>query len=483
MVGAGAWIIGQKIVGGRLGLAQYLGEINMPQGSAIGNSRPDRYVVFFGCVLIAMAIAGIFSGSQYLIAAAAVAPILIFLILYAIRHPNIALLLVIVSYMFNVQPKYGVITSNTVLTAICIFSIVANKNMKIIVDIKCIFWMVVYLLMISFSYFYSHKAMNWYDINLYINNLVLLVLMFVFNEEKKIEAAYKIIVLGSLVLVLFGFYEIATRGIPVGGMRGYFENHVMYALHIAWGIPLSFYFVKKYKSKLYFSVLIVLLVGESFAFSRGVLMALSMAFLLTALVVRWPSFTRKAKMVLAVSFTMFIVALPIMMQNYNSIAHDIGIRNVNAASSSRITLYRAAWRIFKIHPIVGIGWDKYKDVWSEYSDMLRPKYASRAWFGNWKIQPHSSYLKILVELGVIGFMVFFILNVSILYSLKTTIVTTIGLPLFFMLLIYYFHGFIDNNSYGNERMFYIAVGILFSIKNMNKSKIEPAKEIAPSSAT
>ena len=62
-------------------------------------------------------------------------------------------------------------------------------------------------------------------------------------------------------------------------------------------------------------------------------------------------------------------------------------------------------------------------------------------------------------------------------------VTTIGLPLFFVLLIYYFHGFVDNNSYGNERMFYIAAGILFSIKNMNKRKIEPVKEIAPSSAT
>ena len=453
----------------------------MPKGTAIGNSRPDRYVVLFGCVLIAMAIAGIFSGSQYLIAAAAVAPILILFILYVIKHPDIAMLLVIVSYMFNVQPKYGVITSNTVLTAICIFAIFANKNMKIIVDMKCIFWMVVYLLMISFSYFYSHKAMNWYDINLYINNLIFLILMFVFNEEKKIEAGYKLIVLCSLVLVFFGFYEIATSGIPAGGMRGYFENHVMYALHVAWGIPLSFYFMKKYKSKFYFSVLIVLLVGEALAFSRGVLMALSMAFLLAALVVRWPSFSKKAKMALAVSFTMFLISVPITVQNYNRIAHDIGISNVNAATSNRIILYRAAWKIFKEHPIVGIGWDKYKDVWSDYSDMLRPKYASRGWFGNWKIQPHSSYLKILVELGVIGFMVFFILNVSILNSLGNTVVTKIGLPLFFILLIYYFHGLVDNNSYGNERMFYIVVGILFSIKNMNKNKIEPVKEIAPSS--
>ena len=466
-----AW--GFKVVGGN----------NMPKGTIIGNPGHDRYVVLVGCLLVAMAIIGIFSGSQYLIAAAAVAPILVIFILYALKYPDIALLLVIVSYMFNVQPKYGVITSNTVLTAICLFSIVVNKNIKIVVDIKCIFWMVIYLLMISFSYFYSHKAMNWYDINLYTNNLVLLILMFVFNDEKKIEAAYKVIVIGSLVLVFFGFYEIATRGFPLGGMRGYFENHVMYALHVAWGIPLSYYFMKKYKSKLYFLILMILLVGEALAFSRGVLMALSMAVLLTALVVRWPSFSRKAKMVLAVSFTMFLVALPLMVINYNRIAHDIGIRNVNVACSNRIVLYKAALKIFKEHPIVGLGWDKYKDVWSEYSDILRPKYGSRAWFGNWKIQPHSSYLKILVELGVVGFMVFLILNVSILTSLGATMVTKVGLPLFFMLLIYYFHGLVDNNSYGNERMFYIAVGILFSIKNMEKRKIKPAEELAPSSAT
>ncbi len=443
----------------------------------------SQYLFLFSIVVIGVAILGVFLDNKPIIASAALAPFAILSVFFMIKRPDVALLLVFVSYMFNAQIKYGPLTNNTILISVCIFSIISSKNMKINVDIKCLFWMTLYLVMIAFSYFYSHNFMNWYDINLYINNLVLLLLMFVFCDEQKIEKAFKVIIFCSFVLVFFGLKEVIASGIPAGGMRGYFENHVMYALHIAWGIPLSYYFMRKYKSKLYFLILMVLLVGEALAFSRGVLMALSMASLLTALVVRWPSFSRKAKMVWVVSFAMFFVALPIMIKNYNSIAHDIGIRNVNVASSNRIVLYRAAWKIFKKHPIVGLGWDEYKDVWSEYSDILRPKYASRGWFGNWKIQPHSSYLKVLVELGVIGFMVFIILNVSILTSLGTTMVTKVGLPLFFMLLIYYFHGLVDNNSYGNERMFYIAVGILFSIKNIEKRKIEPVKEFAPSSST
>jgi len=445
--------------------------------SRIKNEFSNTCLFLWAIFLIALAIIGVFVEKPYLILAAALSPFAVFFIVYATEHPNVPLLLVIVVYMFNVQPSYGIFTSNTVLIGLCIFSIVANKKFKILVDMKCIFLMIVYLLLIIFSYAYSHNSVSWYDVNLYVNNLVLLLLMFVFDDEDKIEVAFKFVVWCSFVLVLLGLYEVATRGMPTGGMRGYFRNHVMYALHIAWGIPLCFYFIKKHKGRIYLFVLMVLLLGEALALSRGVIMALVMSTLLILILRKWSDLSKKAKMAMVFLFAVLFISLPVSLINYKTFAHDLDIKNLNAVTSSRLILYKAAWNIFEEHPIVGIGWDRYEDIWSKHVDIIRPKYGTRGWLGNWKIPPHCSYLKILVELGLIGFAVFLFLNLSVINSLRKTMLTEIGIPLFFILLIYYFHGLVDNNTYGNERMFYFVVGFLFSIKYFNKCKKNEIKEL------
>ena len=437
---------------------------NMMKPSGLQKFFPNRLLTIFSFLLILVAIVGVFIDNKLIILVAAFGPLLFLFVVFLMNNPDMALLIVITSYMFNLQFKYGTITSNTILILICLFSVVTKKIKTIYVDKAFLFWIVAYILFITFSYYFSHKLFNWYDVNLYINNLVLLLFMFFFDTEEKVERAFKTIVWCSLVLVIFGLHKILISGMPNGGMKGYFENHVVYALHIAWGIPFSLYFVKNKKNKTYLAILIILLCGVALAFSRGVLMALVLATLLTGIVISWKKFSVKGRMAIVAIFSMACLFIPIAQQNYKEVASIVGIKNIDVASSGRITLYKAAFNIFKEHPLVGIGWEKYRDIWPDYADILRPKHGSRHWFGARKIPPHSSYLKIIVELGLVGFSIYLIFNYCLFRSIGNVFLTKIGLPLLFILFMYYFHGFVDNNSYGNERMFYFVCGLLFSLK-------------------
>lgn len=435
----------------------------LPQASPYPKSNPGTRLPVFACLLLLVTLgaAGIILNNIKLLAVAGTVPVVGVFLMHTLKLPHLAILGVTASYMLDIEFNFSGITPNIILVVFCLLFIVAQKKQFIIIKYHgFLFFITLYIFLILFSYSLIHRNINFYDINLYINNLIILLLMFIFDTKTKIESIYKVMAWCSMLLVMSGFYQIMTTGLPANGMTGYWPNHVRYALHIAWGIPVSYYFFRFHRSRLYGLVFIFLMAGAILAFSRGVLMALILAAITATLLNKWPALSPRKRLkfiatgsVVGIAFSFFILNAPLMAERYTA-------DDYQRISSGRTVLYQAAWQMFKENPITGVGWEQFRETWPRYVNV------QGTILGDKSYNTHSSYLKILAELGLVGMAIYLLFNFCLWKSVADISVTTIGLPLLTVLLIYYFHGMVDNNSYGNDRMFYIAAGLLYSIKQI-----------------
>ncbi len=410
-------------------------------------------------------------GKYYISITFAGLPFIILFVGIFTRNPHLSIVVVAVFYMLNIGFNVYGITNNILLVGICIGSlIVSRKTFLFEPGKRFFFFLALYVLYILFSYFLVNDTFNYYEFNIYMNNVIFLLLMFLFDNESKIEVFYNAIILSALILFCSGIYQVTFLGITHRGfMTGYFANHVMYALHMAWGIPLCYYFFNKYKNKLYLLIGLLLVIGLFLAFSRGVLVALFAAICTYILIKNINK--RKANKV-ATFLLVIVLIMSIVFTYYYLITKIPKYSEKDAFTSGRARLYTAAWKAFKKKPIYGIGWGNYKKTWSNYlpSTYLQlesPRYAlSRA---DLALSTHSSYLRILSELGLLGLMLYLLLNYYLLKDVWAVLLKPEGSHLFIILLLYFFHGIVDNNSYGNERMFFFIAGLLYSMKHINRT--------------
>jgi O-antigen ligase len=73
------------------------------------------------------------------------------------------------------------------------------------------------------------------------------------------------------------------------------------------------------------------------------------------------------------------------------------------ANYDRIDRWTAAWHIWQDHPIAGVGWGSYPDVYFDYQTDLE------AFSREERMGAHNLYLEIMAETGIIGITVFLFL--------------------------------------------------------------------------
>jgi O-antigen ligase len=404
-------------------------------------------------------------GNYIMAATSAGLPLLAIFSMEFASRPFLCIIGIAVSYMLNLNiTKWG-LTTNIFFVAICFFSVLAGReDFRFQAGKKFLFFLCLFIGYALFSYFLTHKQINYYDINLYINNIVILLLFFLLDTEYKIELLYKSVVICALILFASGIYQlIQFGGMPYGYMTGYYSNHVVYALHMAWGVPLSFYLYRKYKNIFYLIACVLLMAGLLLAFSRGVLLAFVMS-IITYISIKYIYKSPHKKTFYLLYFLVGIMIAAAVYGHLIKKGHYGS--DINEVTSGRSVLYRAAWKSFLDHPVTGVGWENYKSRWMYYVNIPRPEYGSA--ITDKRLNTHSSYLKILSELGIIGIALYLIFNFYLLKDTWSILLSKPGFPLLIILLIYFFHGIVDNNSYGNERMFYFAAGILFSLKTLKR---------------
>jgi tetratricopeptide (TPR) repeat protein len=144
-------------------------------------------------------------------------------------------------------------------------------------------------------------------------------------------------------------------------------------------------------------VLVALAAGFVLAISRGAWLALAAAFALRALLAPGRSLGRRiagAAIVTAVAVAAAAAvygAYPQMRVRVAQMAKDVG-------EHSRPIVWRAAWNIFREHPVVGSGAGSYDTFFEAY----RPE-----GFLNRVIYAHCDYLNVLSDYGAVGFVLLF----------------------------------------------------------------------------
>lgn len=398
---------------------------------------------------------------------------------FLLKNPHWALACIGLSYTLNTQivliryNEQDLLTSNIILVLICFFSFFSKKNdLQVTIDKKYFVSLVIYIFYALISYYVSHGKFNYFEINKYVNNLIIFFLTCLFLDSYyKIAIFLNVIVVGSLVLFAFGIFQLAEQGHIAGSyMTGYFSNHVMYGLHLALGAIFSFFFYRTTRSKVYFFCTVALVSGVLLAYSRGVIFS----FIMSIIFCTGAIYAKKSKHKKILNFIMLALFLVGTISIYSYLINKVEYgSSKEKVTKGRSLLYQAGWEAFKAHPYLGIGWDNFKLTWSDYVDISSPSQRWGKVVTEKTLNPHSSYMKILSELGLGGVGLFILFNIFLFRALYPVFLSREGLPLFIVLLLFYLLGITDNNSYGNDRMFYFATGLLFSIKTL-KQKEEKA---------
>nr|WP_289129517.1 O-antigen ligase family protein [uncultured Clostridium sp.] len=159
---------------------------------------------------------------------------------------------------------------------------------------------------------------------------------------------------------------------------------------------------KTKKSKILYLLLIGLLtINIVFSQSRSALLAIILGFLLFA--VLWN------KKFLIISFLIPLILFIIPQSRVRFMQIFDATQN-----SSRFNIWEITKLMIKDNPIFGVGYENFSINYPNYV-ANNPSYAIRD--GYIALHPHNIFLKIQVELGILGSIIFIVFLISIIYTL------------------------------------------------------------------
>ena len=204
------------------------------------------------------------------------------------------------------------------------------------------------------------------------------------------------------------------------GALGYTKDVNYFALILVTLFPLTFAFIddkKKLSTIFYYLSEILLFLGIVFSLSRAAILAL---IIITILMIKRSLIPKK---VLITALVIMIISLPILSMKslnriYNFVLYPFNMKKMDSMDiqnvSSRIDCIKAGIQMFFDHPFFGVGIGNYPYTYPKYAPPgaeRTPRYA------------HNTYIQILTETGLIGFIVFLagiLLNFIVLSKIKKT---------------------------------------------------------------
>jgi O-antigen ligase len=140
-------------------------------------------------------------------------------------------------------------------------------------------------------------------------------------------------------------------------------------------------------------------------FSRGIWLSIIIAIILVLILGR----KILKKNLIYIGIVAVLSAIPIIIKWESIVNRLLSLQNIflNAENSIewRKSLLRGSLKIFEDHPVFGTGLNTFGYIYSLYQERA----------GYFSINPHNYYLQLLTETGVIGFITFVVLALSILY--------------------------------------------------------------------
>ena len=223
-------------------------------------------------------------------------------------------------------------------------------------------------------------------------------------DERDLRAICACIVLGGVASSFYGIYllhdapTIETIGGQAGRLMINVDNRTIDANHFANAMltPIALAMVAMLNSRKLRTILgalfalIVLLAGEAVALSREAMLACIVIVAITVF------FSRRRALGIAL-FGGMIALVPLLVPAIFSRITDA----LATGGAGRTSIWETGWTAFKLHPV--IGWGAGGAIEAYDRTYLK---VFQAYNAGWSRPPHNTPLQVMVELGVIGFVLF-----------------------------------------------------------------------------
>ena len=276
--------------------------------------------------------------------------------------------------------------------------------------------------------------------------------------------------------------------------KPFFVDHGLFGACMAFITPfavIAFLHIKGLNKLVLFSILLIVVSGLFFSYSRASWMSLCVAGVMYFLI--WIRI--KVPVILLSVSILFLLAFIFRndiesyskandsVSNKDLFQHVKSVGNVktDASNTERINRWKSAGRMFADRPFTGFGPGTYQFIYSRYqshSDLTRI-----STFSGDKGSCHSEYLTYLSETGLPGFIIFLIL---VLYSFQIALKNIyrskgmsnyLSIAAFLGLITFYVHG-LFNNFIDSDKMALLVIGSLSVLMWVdNYLSDEDAKEI------
>lgn len=327
------------------------------------------------------------------------------------------LLLVLVEYVRpqSIIPAIGYLHPGWIVYSLLFFNLIIKQQLLNFSDIQ-IKLMLALLLLISIGTYFASNNYVAYHVwrGMLLNTIAVMSIVRFVNSYAKI--------LTFLNVLLFSFILSGIVGTAFGGHipgSGFMQDENDFSLVMNMAVPFAYFLLLETQVRsrkwLYLICIGVFVSATALSFSRG-----GFVGLVTVASYCWYKSPRK-KLAIAVflllAFTLVVVAPSKYWDEMGTIKEE----NIETGTGAdRWFYWTLALRIFRDHPIIGVGPGNYYTVAHRYQTL-----EERRQFGHlWGTVAHSLYFTLISELGSIGVIIFslmliycrrqtkFILNIS-----------------------------------------------------------------------
>lgn len=313
-----------------------------------------------------------------------------------------------------INSKYHFTDFYLVLLVLCyLLNMISSKDKreKFLGDMKRFFTdsiiisMLIFLIVMGISVTYAtDKSIAIQEIVRFTTYIALLYyIISEINIKDELSKIVNFIYIPAFIIGILGIVQYFTKiGIQVttaGVMRiestlGHPNSLGLYFVILLFPlIPLLGMEKNKYKKSFYIFLVVVMLVNIILSYSRNSWLALAVGLVILAMIYNW-------KLLIG----LIVTALGMLMvPTLRLRLIDMGAK---IFSDGRIKHWKVALEMFKDNPLLGVGNGNYVTLHEEYL----VKYPQFIVPGEENFPTHNSYLKVLSELGILGFIPFIILH-------------------------------------------------------------------------
>jgi len=276
--------------------------------------------------------------------------------------------------------------------------------------------------------------------------IFILLLYFYYLDYFSKYLLIKLLLLGSLMVIIGGIYEAVFSDEDIHSIKGYFADKNPFGFFCGLGFLLSINYINKNNIKLI--LLMVMLLFLALSFSRAAWVATMMATIF------YYMFIKKINKYDIVVIFSIVIGIAILYNFYEPFQHRVSDL-INAKGAGRENIWKFCIEKIKLNPIFGYGMDSFQKVSN-----------GQFYYGGLVTRPHNLELHLLFDTGICGFIPYFMMIIySFYHALKNKKWQILTILIYFFVIMQF-----DYTPHMSSRQLSILSIILFLLFSRDDTK-------------